>query len=201
MKNLFPIYRAARPGQDGRFVEYRETRHPPGNVPYFVDNLWEWVRPEGYPNRRYAAYASPTRELAMKAAGDGARAYQVEFNGRFVLCQLQGYEDSKYHPECKELRRLLFQKIGPEWPGDSLRRKVGLGGFSGIGRLFIPCLTKEEVEQIFRENDLLRVLRDDLRQSIKYWESVELITPGKELPDPVGEIFFEAFDGYYLREL
>jgi hypothetical protein len=201
MENLFPIYRAAKPGMDGKFIEYKETRRPPGNVPYIVDNLWEWVRPEGYPNRRYSAYASPTKELAIKAAGDGSYAYQVNFQGRFLLCQVKGYEDSKYHPECRELRRAIFQKIGPEWPGDPLRRKVGLEGCGGTGKLFIPCLTKEEVEQIFQDNDLLRALKDDIRQSIKYWESIQLINPGEELPDPVGEIFFQAFDGYYLREL
>lgn len=201
MENSFPIYRAAKPGIDGSFIKYRETRRPPGNVPYIVDNLWEWVRPEGYPNRRYSAYASPTKELAIKAAGKGFCAYKVKIEGDFLLCQVKGYEDSKYHPECRELRRLLFNKIGSAWPGDPLRRKVGQEGPGGIGQLFIPCLTKEEVEQIFQEDDLLRALKDDFRKAIKYWESVSLINSGEAFPDPVGEIFFEAFDGYLLREL
>lgn len=200
MDDFLNVYRAVSPEKfSGKLIQYRSTRRPPGNVPYVVDNLWEWVRPEGYPNRRYSAYASPTEELAIKSAGNNSCAYQVNFKGRFLLCQVKGFEDSKYHPECRELRRLIFQKIGLEWPGDPLSRKVGLGGNGGIGKLFIPCLTKEEVDQIFQEDDLLRNYKDEIRQAIKYWESVYLINPGEQLPDPVGEIFFEAFDGYYLR--
>ncbi len=196
MGTVPPIYRAAQPGQVDTFCNYRKTRRPPGNVPYVVDNLWEWVRPEGYPNRRYAAFASPTSELARKAAGPHTRAYRVEFAGDYCLCQLKGYEDAKYHPEVKTLRRLLFGKIGRQWPSEPMQRKVD----GAIGKLFIPCLAKEEVEQIFQENDLLREIRDEIFPAIRYWDDVCLIQPGETIPDPVGEICFEAFDGYYLRE-
>lgn len=159
------------------------------------------MRPEGYPNRRYAGFASPTPELACKAAGPDSRAYRVEFAGRYSLCQVKRYEDAKDHPEVKTLRRLLLKKIGPGWLSDPLARQVGLGGLDGgFGRLFIPCLTKEEVEQISQEDDLLRSIRDEIFHAVRYWDDVCLIQPGETVPDPQGEICFEAFDGYYLRE-
>lgn len=195
MENSFPIYRAAKPGLVDTFCKYRKTRRPPVNVPYVVDNLWEWVRPEGYPNRRYSAYASPAGEIALKLVGNDTRPYLVEFNGNYLLCQVKDHEDSKDHTECKQIRKLLLDKIGILWASENLQTK------ESIGRLFIPCLTKEDVDKIFQENDLLRKYKDDLRQAIKYWDNVYLINPGEEIPDPVGEIFFEAFDGYYLREL
>lgn len=202
MANFLPVYRAVPPEKfSEQLIPYRKTRRPPGNVPYLVDNLWEWVRPEEYPNRRSAAFASPTPELACKAAGLGTRAYRVEFAGRYRLCQVRGYEDSKDHPEVKTLRRLLLQKFGKEWPGESLRHKVDPdgSGYAGVGRLFIPCLSKDEVEQIFRENTLLGSIRDEIRCTIRYWAAVCLLQPGEAVPDPRGEIFFEAYDGYYLR--
>lgn len=44
------------------------TRRTPGNVPYLVDNLWEYLRSENFPSRRHAVYASPTPELALANA-------------------------------------------------------------------------------------------------------------------------------------
>ncbi len=196
MADFFNVYRAVSPEKfSGKLIQYKSTRRPPGNVPYVVDNLWEWARPEGYPNRRYSAYASPTKELAIEAAGKNTIAYRVQLNKDFLLCQVSICKDSKFHPDCKNLRNLLFGQIGRQWPSEKLHSK------ESIGKLFIPCLTKEEVEQIFEEDDLLRKYKDEIRQAIQYWESVYLINPGEQIPDPVGEIFFEAFDGYYLREV
>ena len=112
----FAIYRSVRPkpGMTEKRQEYRTTLRPPGNVPYIVDNLWEWKRPNNYPNRRHSFCASPTPELALKAA-KGGTVYTVEFKGRYKLCQVKGYWDSKKHPDCKELRKLLFDIFGQEW--------------------------------------------------------------------------------------
>jgi hypothetical protein len=202
MADFLQVYRAVSPEAfSGERIPYRNTRRPPGNVPYLVDNLWEWARPEEYPNRRFAAFASPTPELACKAVGPGSRAYRVEFAGSYRLCQVKGYEDSKDHPEVKTLRRLLFQKFGRGWPSEPLHHKVNPdgSGCAGVGRLFIPCLTKDEVEQIFQENALLRNIRDEIHHAIRYWDVVRLLQPSEAVPDPRGEIFFEAYDGYYLR--
>ena len=72
------IYRVARKTDDS-IIPAATTSRPPGNVPYYVDNIWEWLRPEGAPSRRKAAFASPTPELAAAGAqGNVADAWCVE---------------------------------------------------------------------------------------------------------------------------
>lgn len=46
---------------------YQRTMRPPGNVPYVVDNLWEWKRPERCADRRRSAFGSPRADLARKS--------------------------------------------------------------------------------------------------------------------------------------
>jgi hypothetical protein len=64
-----PLYRCEQ--SDAEHANPRRkclTRRPPSNVPYIVDNLWEWKRPEGYPNRRYSVFCSPSPEIARESA-------------------------------------------------------------------------------------------------------------------------------------
>ena len=105
-ESRFKIYRAVEPELEKtpQFKKYHNTMRPPRNVPYLVDNLWEWKRPKNYPNRRFSAYASPTAQLALQAA-EGGTAYTIEFNGIYKLCQVKGYKDSRNHPDCKKLKK------------------------------------------------------------------------------------------------
>lgn len=131
MPSTAAIYRAIKPDKfSSSLIAYKKTRRPPGNVSYVVDNLWEWVRPEGYPNRRYAGFASPTPELTCKAAGPDSRAYRVEFAGRYSLCQVKGYEDAKDHPEVKTLRRLLLKRSVRDGPATLLRARLASGDWT-----------------------------------------------------------------------
>jgi len=43
-----------------------EIPRPPVSVPNLVDNLWEWARPEHFPSRRFAIFASPSPESAAE---------------------------------------------------------------------------------------------------------------------------------------
>ncbi len=151
------VYRsvAPTPATASELCEYHNTMRPPGNVPYLVDNLWEWKRPEGYPNRRYSAYASPTPDLAKQSGPKDGEVYRVEFAGAYKLCQLvDGNEDSKYHPECKSLRQKLLKLLGQQWIDESLTTK------KDIGRLWMPCLTRDEINSVFDENEALRNVKD-----------------------------------------
>jgi hypothetical protein len=192
----FAIYRSVKPKSDTttRLHEYRKTMRPPGNVPYVVDNLWEWKRPKNYPNRRCSVFASPIAELAVEAAKGGS-AYTVHFNDKYKLCQVKGYWDSKKHPDCKKLRKLLFNIFGQEWIDGKLKHK------EEFGKLWIPCLTKNDMNSLFGSNERLREIRDDIYNAITYWNDVALIKNGMDLPDPEGELFFEAEGGYYLRTI
>jgi len=198
-KNNNDIFRAVRPNTEIKQIQlYRHTMRPPGNVPYVVDNLWEWKRPEHYPNRRYSAFASPKKEDAILSAGENTIAYRVSFLGNYKLCQVKGNrsftnnKDSKYHPDCKILRSLLLRKLDLSWIDKDIYAK------SDIGRLWIPCLRKEEVDTLFEKTDVLKEIRQDIYDAITYWEDVVLIREGEQIPDQEGEIFFEAFDGYLL---
>ncbi len=46
-----------------RLLRTDRILRPPVSVPNVVDNLWEWTRPEEFPSRRFAAFASPKRKL------------------------------------------------------------------------------------------------------------------------------------------
>jgi hypothetical protein len=100
------IYRCIeeRPDIASQLKKTYATKRPPGNIPYLVDNLWEWKRPDGYPCRRSAAYASPQPYLAQDSGASGCTVFRVELMEGFLLCQLQGYKDSKFHPECKSAK-------------------------------------------------------------------------------------------------
>ena len=76
-----------KPDTTTKFRKAKNTMRPPGNVPYIVDNLWEWKRPKGYPNRRYSVFASPKPSLASASGPEGGTVYRVEFEGKYKLCQ------------------------------------------------------------------------------------------------------------------
>lgn len=188
---------AAKNGTFKMNYEFRPTMRAPGNVPYIIDNLWEWLRPENYPNRRFAAYASPSQELALKSGPDKGTAFYVEFPGAYKLAQLTKYPDSKFHPDCKGVKRKIISLLTAEakdwWLNWDVTRKTC------IGQLWIPCLTKEEVEKIFNEEPILKNIKDKVTSLITYWKDVELIDPEtSKLTNSEGELFFEAKDGYRL---
>ncbi|MFQ5443368.1 MAG: hypothetical protein ACE5EK_02005 [Nitrospinales bacterium] len=179
--------------------EYKSTMRPPGNVPYVVDNLWEWKRPEEYPNRRFSVFASPSQELANKSTStEGYKAFRVELNGDFKLAQLkENYCDSKYHPETKILKRNLIALVseisGERWIDLDLKKK------QEIGQLWIPCLRKKEISYLFDSIPLLKKIREQLYNKINYWNDVKTLSTDNDFPmNETGELFFEPFDGYRL---
>lgn len=178
-----------------RFRKSKNTMRPPGHVPYIVDNLWEWKRPKGYPNRRYSVFASPQPDLAKKSGAKGGTVYRVEFKSKYNLCQVKEYSDSKDHPECKLLRKRVFDMFGQGWIDGKLTYK------EEFGKLWIPCLSKDDMNYLFGANEKLRKIRDEVYNSIDYWENIILIKSDKPILDQKGELFFEPLDGYWLREL
>ena len=173
---------------------------PPGNIPYIVDNLWEWARPSEYANRRMSAFASPTPELAAIAYGSDCHVYKVEFpeNSSFKICQLirpDKNQDSRFHYECKCLKKKIIGHFGNNWFDNDLREK------QKIACLWMPCLKKEETEYFFQNSDQLKGIKDELYNFIKYWNDVVLLKDQEDIPDDQGELFFEYPDGYYLRSV
>jgi hypothetical protein len=195
------LFRAVSANTDfSRLNEAHKTMRPPLNVPYIVDNLWEWKRPHEYPNRRFSVFASPTKALAIASAGTEKIPCTVELTGRFKICQLYGSqafnnEDSKYHSDCRKLREILLNKLGQSWIDGTLAQK------KAIGRLWMPCLRKEEVDSLFESVETLHQIRDEIFSGITYWNDIVLLKESDSLPDERGEVFFEPVDGYWLHPL
>lgn len=166
---------------------------PPVSVPNVVDNLWEWARPERFPSRRFAVFGSPSPELAAEHGPEGGEVYSVEFHGDVTICQVRGYRDSRHHPECVKLPIFLYERLG----GDFLA--AAMDGKIDAGRLWLPCLTKEEVERVLAESSGLEDVRDELPAEVRYWDDVVLVDGSTSL-DPEDELFFDAPEGYYLRK-
>lgn len=181
-----PLYRYERSGAESTNPKRKcLTRRAPGNVPYVVDNLWEWKRPEGYPNRRYSVFCSPSTELARVNAQDNSGLYRVEPQGNALIVQIME-QDARDHPDCKALKKSLARLLGKKgWLDASLENK------KAISSLWAPCLTKEEVEELFLIEPLASI-REQIWNLVTFWEKAELIKPGGPLVSNIGEIFFEA---------
>ena len=108
------IYRVARNIGNGCYAPATTSRAP-GNVPYYVDNIWEWLRPNGAPSRRRAAFASPTPELAAAGAQDDvADAWRVELvDGQpaYQITKGEHPQDAKHHADIARLKRLIMGEL------------------------------------------------------------------------------------------
>jgi hypothetical protein len=111
------IYRVMRLSQAQSVplsVTSATTSRAPGNVPYFVDNIWEWLRPEHMPSRRKAAFASPTPELAaMGANGSVDDAWQVELSENQKAVQITRDpcpEDARFHGDVARLKSVVLRQ-------------------------------------------------------------------------------------------
>jgi hypothetical protein len=190
------IYRSASPDHVRNGMERTgSVVRPPIYVPSIVDNLWEWQRPAGYPSRRFSAFASPTPELARQGGPPRAKVYEVGITNEITACQLHGYRDSRDHPETVAIPILFYELLGPNWIGSHMEEKLA------AGRLWFPCLSQSEVNRLFSEVNELRLIRDEVMSSIRYWNDVQLLDPSNLKLDPEGEIFFEALNGYMLRSV
>lgn len=164
----------------------RPTRRPPGNVPYLVDNLWEWARPDGMPNRRHALYASPTPSLARANGGasDGA-VFVVE--ARDACAAQLACKDAREHPDVKALLKLLLSLL-PGW-GD-----LPLADKAAEAPLWAPLLGAGEVQHILDTSIRLRPHIDQIRAAITFWMTAQRFDPVTDsaLPNPEGEVFLEC---------
>lgn len=188
----------------GQVFYPRSTRRVPGNVPYLVDNLWEWLRPAHMPNRRFAAFASPTPELALASLSGPGVAFRVELLGDFYatkLAQLQNSpvnphsQDAKFHRDCRALPRLLHDQLGHEFIAAGLKER------QSIAALWTPCLAAGDVANLFISDARLLQIRRLLSESLGYWDDVELLGSPDFIPDPEGELLFEYPSGYRLLPL
>lgn len=172
-------------------IHHFKSKRAPSNIPYLVDNIWEWLRPEDKPSRRTAVYASPQKSLASQYATENDYVCTVGFKGGVDLVQVTNYPDAKFHPDVKNIPKLLLSYLGQQWLESDLEVK------SEFGPLFMPLLNKEQVEKILSHPVLVQ-LKQTLIKEVKFWSDVHCIDEQSLLTD--GELFFYAKDGYFLQK-
>lgn len=166
----------------------RATRRAPGNVPYVVDNLWEWRRPPHLPSRRRCVCASPRPEIAQRAGGasDG-RLFRVILPPGARVAQIPQW-DARSHPDVRgerSLAKLLLRLLGQEWVDASAAVKAS------ASLLWTPCLTREEVEETFAAPPLASIKRC-VWEAVRFWDAVKVVPATGPFPYRSGEVFFEA---------
>jgi hypothetical protein len=189
------IYRAFTSEQKQMHIDREEGRRVPGNVPYVVDNLWEWVRVKNcneYPSRRSAVFASPTpKEAEATQPGSSVWIYRVVLPSEWKVAQLTGYADAKLHSDVRRLVSMVKGDLKREW----FSRKLSERGDEAM--LFCPCLDAEEIDSIIKKSKTLN--ENKLHDAVSFWRNLNFFNPCTEILSTSGEIFFEApKNGYDL---
>jgi hypothetical protein len=186
------IYRAVPRSSlvPGQAIGRNPGRRLPGNVPYLVDNIWEFARPLDMPSRRHAVYGSPTPELALdNASADGLARHEyvaclLEF--RYVPAMIQlDVTDARIHPDIGKLQKLVNRRLG-DWSAAAVDDKLALAP------LFLPGVTRTELLSAMVDAPQLRDLVHEAAACATLW------SPNANAIDANGELFFEiAEDNAY----
>lgn len=178
-------------------VEIRNTQRLPGYIPYFVDNIWEWLRPLEFPSRRFSAFASPTAQLAAEAVNCSLEhVYCVEMTSFGKACQIINAPDpidAKLHPDVNRIKSVISKSLPRDWFDRSLAERLNLAA------LFLPCASRDEIDNLMSGATPFDI--DEIRGAVTLWGDVKLFDPSRtDLKlHPRGEIFFEG--SYRLRPL
>lgn len=185
-----PVYRATKDHSTLDFSPLPTPRQP-GNVPFYVDNIWEWLRPDTMPSRRHAAFGSPDAKLAAAAIqSDLSDVFLVEPGKGTRFCQLVAGdmpEDAKYHADLERLKRFFRKCLNASWLRADLTERMR------VAPLFLPCSSKAEIAALM-DSDSLPFDPTELANESTFWQDIVLFDPhsNASLPHPAGEIFFEA---------
>lgn len=160
------LFRAEKEVEQRR-LDWKPTTRWPVNVPFLVDNLWEWRRSrqfDGYPTRRHALFAYSRRELAQQYVDehpkDDLAVYRVILHDRFTLCQVPGLRDSKHHTDCKELRQETFRILAEHGlvEDKGWSACATLDDKQTVGSLWIPGLKTEDIRTLSQASEVVRDL-------------------------------------------
>lgn len=185
---------------DGDLVqETRLSRRIPRNVPYVVDNVWEYLRPKHSPSRRHAAYASPTPELARVNAssqwGSNYRVWEIELEPEdvIVICSV---DDARYHADIRRVPAALLELLD---------QTLGTADFEanrGYAPIFMPAAASPDLTRFF---DAHPELKAKARAASTFWQEARALTFEQLMRVPQlaesAEIFFEARKGFRVRAI
>lgn len=198
-----PLFRAipSRSFRPNQLQVRRPEVRWPSNVPYVIDNIWEYLRPDNMPSRRHAVYCSPTPSLALANASgkladdDRYVPFEVVTTGcgsPTRMAQLL-VDDARRHPDRSQLTNLLERALSASG------RENGLAHRSRLAPLFLPVLSKIDVERFAAQEPLVSAFLAEARMTSTFW--LTALTAPRE--DCDGELFFELREGesYTLRPL
>jgi hypothetical protein len=180
------LYRAVKtvsPEDHGLTHAWRPSMRLPVNVPYVVDNLWEWLRPASMPCRRHAVYASPSPELALENAARHPNraahtAYLVDISGEFLVAQLP-QKDAREHPDIRRIQQLA-QDRQPAWAAMSWEAR------QRVAMLFAPGCTKADFGRVIEEDDAMASFVKEATVLSTFWADAR-----GDIGHGDGELFFE----------
>ena len=158
----------------------------PVNVPFIIDNLWEYLRPDSMPCRRHSVFASPTLALVLAsgASPDEGRvlgAYEVLISGPAKLAQL-GVKDAKFNPDIAKIVGTLPKRID-ELAASSADRQAA-------AMLFLPGASKQDGSGLVAASLAVAALIAEMSSLSTFWASASETVA---LSD--GEVFFELCEG------
>lgn len=173
---------------EGRVFEWLESTRLPGNVPYLVDNVWEYARSVHLPSRRHAVYASPSPELALAGAASPAVpaenfiACRVVLANSPMLFQLS-VQDARFHRDVGTL-----QKSVNKYLQDRANAAVQV---NSLAPLFLPGTTRAQLQQAMQDVEALAILTGLLASAVTMWQD--------EPDTATGEIIFTIAPGNSYR--
>ena len=199
------LYRAVKKEDFKKDAVYSTllTRRLPGNLPYVIDNIWEYLRPDKFPDRRHSAFGNPSPEQALESAligGGSAEEYvvcEIEFlSGRVKLAHIKA-EDASKHDDSRKLRKGIFQLIH----GTSDKGFSNLSASQKLpyASLFLPGLSKKEMGEILHATPQMQAIKRFVESKSTFWEQDIADSPQPHN----GELFFEMLDEgqYRLKEI
>lgn len=180
-----------------RNVRYN-TRRLPSNIPYMVDNLWEYLRPANKPSRRHAVYASPSVELALQNASaftneadKGYVAYKLVFDHMPKFMQLK-VSDARNHSDVRALQKMIVAELGGDFADLPVTAKLEMAP------LFLPGISADELIQAAQNSAKLQSILTKAQNISTFWQGGDELDTASN-----GELFFEleSNNSYVLSSL
>lgn len=174
----------------------QSTIRIPSNVPYVVDNLWEWLRPEEMPSRRHAIYASPSAELALTNAsapldeGDHYVACRVIVDPADIRIAQLSVRDAREHSDIRLLGRWINSHA-------QTIAQLELEKKQRLAPLFMPGLRADELEKLICSDTLVAEFCQYSSSYSTFWTEAVSQPSNEE-----GELFFELINSevFYCLE-
>jgi hypothetical protein len=175
-----PIYRSVSSHEDG--LKFARRDRTPKHVPFLVDNVWEYLRPNAMPSRRRSAFGSPTAALAAQYGPPDGIVCKVYVTIPCVIAQILGCPDASLHPDVESIPLALEA--------------------AGVPERLIRQISSALLDPMQIDTLIARAPGIDLASATgsTFWRDCRhLEVESDEAWDAIGELFFEAPSGYALE--